>query len=397
MNAMDTGTPMARSVEIIQRLVGFPTVSSGSNLQLIEWVEKYLKEHGIASRLSFDPSGTKANLFATVGEGSSGGIVLAGHTDTVPVTGQRWSTDPFTGVVRDGRLYGRGAVDMKGFIGVCLAMVPEMQRARGTRPIHLAFTFDEETTMLGARTLIADLRDQGVAPLACMIGEPTEMKAIVGHKGRRAIRCCVRGRSAHTSVPGEGVNAIEYASRIIAHLGSMAERHKANEERHYGYEVPYTTIMTTHIQGGVSSNTVPAECSFAFEFRHLPWTDPDKLEAEVKTFAQTQLQEEMRREFEDCAISFETESVLPAFGAGMGVEGLSPGAAALLAMLGRRDAPLGYMGFATEASWFHDAGIPTVVCGPGSITQAHKPDEFIALSQVAECEHMLRQLLQAQR
>lgn len=388
-----TTTPSDQTLELICRLLQFNTVSSNSNLPLIEWVETYLKAHGIASRLTYDPSHQKANLFATIGESSSGGIVLAGHTDTVPVAGQHWTQRPFEGTVADGKLYGRGSADMKSFIATCLALVPELLRAPPRRPIHLALTFDEETSMLGARTLIADLRDQGISPLACLVGEPTLLKAVVGHKGRRAMRCCVRGRSAHTSIPMHGVNAIEYASRIIAHLRNMAERHKQHEARHYGYEVPYSTIVTTQIAGGVSTNTVPPECSFNFEFRYLPWTDPDKLEAEVRAFVDTQIKGEMAREASDCAIDFETESSLPAFGAASAEEGLGPGASELLSLLGRRDAPLGYMGFGTEASWFQRAGIPTVICGPGSIEQAHKPDEYIELSQIAAGEHLLRELI----
>lgn len=392
---MDQTTSLENSLDIINRLVKFNTVSSNSNLELIEYVEKYLRTFGISSRITYDRQQRKANLFATIGPNGNGGIVLSGHTDTVPVTGQTWASDPFTATLKDGKVYGRGTADMKGFIGTCLSLVPEMVDSARTKPIHLALTFDEETSMLGVRTLIADLRDCGIQPLACLIGEPTEMKSIVGHKGRRAIRCCVRGRSAHTSVPMQGVNAIEYASKLIEHLRSMAERHKAHEERHYGYEVPYSTIMTTHINGGLSSNTVPEDCSFAFEFRHLPWTDADKLEAEVRSFAESELLEEMRKESPECEITFVTESTLPAFGTEMGAEGLDPGASTLLEMLGRRDMPIGYMGFGTEASWFQDAGIPTVVCGPGSIQQAHKPDEYIELAQLALCEKLLRQLLKS--
>ncbi len=389
--------PSEQSLELIRRLVQFDTVSSNTNLPLIRWVENYLQKHGVKSRLTFDPERRKANLFATIGSTDSGGIVLAGHTDTVPVEGQVWTRPPFEATVEGGKLYGRGAADMKSFIGIFLALVPELQQAPAKRPIHLALTFDEETSMLGARTLIADLRDQGIRPMACLIGEPTQLKAVVGHKGRRAMRCCVRGQSAHSSIPMHGVNAIEYATRVIAHLRGMAERHKQNEERHYGYDVPYSTILTTRIFGGVSSNTVPPECSFDFEFRHLPWTDPDKLESEIRAFAETQLAGEMSREAAGCSITFETEGSLPAFGASSTSEGLASGAAELLALLGRREAPLGYVGFGTEASWFQDAGIPTVVCGPGSIEQAHTPDEYITFGQIAAGEALLRQLIRANR
>ncbi|MBI2771306.1 MAG: acetylornithine deacetylase [Burkholderiales bacterium] len=385
----------SETIDLICRLLEFDTVSSKSNLPLIQWVEKYLLAHGIKSCLSFDPAGGKANLFATVGGQDSGGIVLAGHTDTVPVEGQNWTKPPFCGTVSDGKLFGRGAVDMKSFIGICLALVPELQRSPGKRPIHLALTFDEETSMLGARTLVADLRDRGVRPLACLVGEPTQLKAVVGHKGRRALRCCVSGRSAHSSLPAQGVNAIEHASRIISHLRSMAERHRLHEERHYGYDVPYSTIVTTRIVAGVSTNTVPPECSFDFEFRHLPWTSPDELEAEIRAFAESVVRSDMVKEWSGCDIRFDIESSLPAFGSSCSGEGLATGAAELLELLGRRDAPLGYMAFATEASLFQQAGIPTIVCGPGSIEQAHKPDEYITLTQVAAGEQLLRQLVRA--
>ena len=387
--------PTELSLEIIKRLIGFDTTSSKSNLELIDWVESYLLNYGIRSRLTFSTDRTKANLFATVGTADSGGIILAGHTDTVPVIGQNWIRPPFEATTEAGRVYGRGTADMKSFIAVCLAMVPEIIRIPQKRPIHLALTFDEETTMLGAKTLVADLRDQGLRPFACLIGEPTELKAIIGHKGRRALRCCVRGQSAHSSIPTAGVNSIEYASRIIAHLESMAQRHLRHEHRHYGYDVPYSTIVTTQIGGGISSNTVPPECSFSFEFRHLPWTDPDKLEAEVRAFA-TQLTEVMPSNTSECSITFETESVSPAFGTTSSGEGLPLGTSRLLDLMGKRGAPLGHMAFATEASWFEAAGISTVVCGPGSIDQAHKPDEFIELSQIAQCEQLLKQLIAAE-
>jgi acetylornithine deacetylase len=392
----DDSMPSDLSLEVIGRLIEFNTVSSNTNLELIEWVEKYLEGHGIASRLSYDHNGRKANLFATIGEGKAGGIILSGHTDTVPVTGQHWGTPPFRPAVADGKLFGRGAADMKAFIGVCLALVPQIQAMGAARPIHLALTFDEETTMLGVRTLIADLRDAGVKPFACIVGEPTELKAVVGHKGRRWMRCCVRGKSAHSSLPSQGVNAIEYATKVIAHLRSMAERHRQYEQRHYGYDVPYSTILTTTIEGGLSANTVPAECAFDFEFRHLPWTDPAGLESEIKAFARAQVNDDMARQLGECEVTFETHCSLPAFGvASAAQEAVGPELSQLLGMLGRAEAPLSYVGFGTEASWFQDAGIPTIVCGPGSIEQAHKPDEYIALSQIAECERLLLQLVRS--
>lgn len=393
---VDAQTPSELSLHIIRQLIRFDTVSNNSNLPLIEWVQSYLDSHDIASRLSYDSDGRKANLFATVGPGNADGIVLSGHTDTVPVTGQKWNTSPFEAVVSNGKLYGRGAADMKSFIGVCLSLVPQMKAMRLTRPIHLAFTFDEETSMLGVRTLIADLRDAGITPFACVVGEPTELKAIVGHKGRRAMTCCVRGKSAHSSIPSHGVNAIEYAAKIIAHLDGMAQRYKKNEERHYGYDVPYSTILTTTIRGGLSPNTVPDECTFDFEFRHLPWTDPESLETEIKAFAEKQVRQAMARESGGCEVSFETHCSFPAFEA-MERTGLrmDPATSKLLGMLEKGESSLGYMSFGTEATWFRDAGIATVICGPGSVEQAHKPDEYVSLAQIAQCEQLLLQLLRS--
>ena len=386
--------PSELSMEIIRRLIQFDTVSANTNLPLIEWVAKYLRGHGVDCRLSFGDGGRKANLFATIGPGIIGGTILSGHTDTVPVSGQRWKTAPFDAVIDDGKLHGRGAADMKSFIGVCLAMVPKMKEMDLARPIHLALTFDEETSMLGVRTLIADLRDAGITPAACVVGEPTELKAVVGHKGRRAMTCCVRGKNAHSSIPSQGVNAIEYAARIISHLRGMAERYKQREARHYGYDVPHSTILTTTIRGGLSANTVPAECAFDFEFRHLPWTDPDALEAEIRKFTAQQIRAEMALESGDCEVSFETHCSYPAFEmTAHSEERMDPATSGLLDMLGKSQSPLGYMSFGTEATWFRHAGIPTVICGPGSVEQAHKPDEYVTLAQIAGCEQLLGELL----
>lgn len=385
--------PSKEALAIIRQLVAFDTVSRNSNLPLIDWVRDYLLAHGVKSRLTFDDERRKANLFATFGPGTSGGLILSGHTDTVPIDGQDWKTPPFDAVVSDARLYGRGTADMKGFIGVCLAAVPRILESDLGSPVHLALTFDEETSMLGVRSLIADLRDANIRPAGCIIGEPTEMRAVIGHKGRRHLRCCVRGKAAHSSLPPEGVNAIEHAAKIILYLRSMADRHREFEQRHYGYDVPYSTIQTNLTHGGLSANTVPAECSFDFEFRNLPWTDVDQLEAEVRAFALEHVLPDMRKEFDQSSITFSTESMLPAFGAASQEEGLDAGTSTLLSRMRRRDKSLRYVGFGTEASWFQDAGIPTIVCGPGSIEQAHKPDEYVALEQLAQCETFVSDLL----
>lgn len=373
--------------------MAFDTVSRNSNLPLIEWVRDYLLAYGVKSRITFDGDRQKANLFATFGPGKSGGLILSGHTDTVPVDGQTWLTPPFDAVISNARLYGRGTADMKGFIGVCLAAVPKILASDLNSPVHFALTFDEETSMLGVRSLIADLREAKIHPDGCIIGEPTDMRAVIGHKGRRHLRCCVRGKAAHSSLPPEGVNAIEHAAKIILYLRSMADRHREFEQRHYGYDVPYSTIQTNLAQGGLSANTVPAECSFDFEFRNLPWTDVNQLEAEVRAFALEHVLPDMQKEFDQSSITFSTESMLPAFGAASQEEGLDPGTSSLLSRMRRQDKSLRYVGFGTEASWFQDAGIPTIVCGPGSIEQAHKPDEYVSLDQLAQCETFISDLL----
>ncbi|WP_411880825.1 acetylornithine deacetylase [Polaromonas sp. YR568] len=385
--------PTSQTVSIVKTLVAFDTVSRNSNLPLIDWISDYLLKHGVKSRLTFDEGRKKANLFATLGSGTSGGLILSGHTDTVPVDGQKWKTAPFEAIVSDANIYGRGAADMKGFIGVCLAAVPKILAADIDSPVHLALTFDEETSMLGVRSLIADLRDADIQPHGCIIGEPTSMRAVIGHKGRRHLSCSVRGKAAHSSLAPQGVNAIEHAAKIIVYLKGMADRHKAFEQRHYGYDVPYSTIQTNMTQGGLSANTVPAECTFDFDIRNLPWTDVDSLEAEIRAFAKDHVLPEMRKDFAESAITFKTESELPAFGAASPEEGLNEGTSKLLSRMRRKDTPLSYVGFGTEASWFQDAGIPTVVCGPGSIEQAHKPDEYVSLDQLAQCESFIAELL----
>ncbi|XAH24257.1 acetylornithine deacetylase [Xylophilus sp. GW821-FHT01B05] len=386
--------PGATCLDIVSRLVAFDTVSRHSNLPLVHWVRDYLDAFGIESHLGLDASGRKANLFASLGPRAPGGLVLSGHTDTVPVDGQAWQSAPFEAVERAGRLYGRGTVDMKGFIGACLAAVPRLLAADLAMPVHLALTFDEETSMLGVRQLVADLRDRGLAPQGCVIGEPTELRAVVGHKGRRHVRCQVRGRAAHSSLALDGVNAIEYAAEIVAYVRQLGDRLAQQEARHAGYAIPHTTVQTTTIAGGLSANTVPEHCSFDFEFRHLPWTDAAALEEQVRAFALQQVLPRMRSRWPDGDIRFDTESALPAFEAGPGSDAAA-GVAWLLGRMrraGRQDGEPGYVGFGTEASWFQHAGIPTLVCGPGAIEQAHKPDEFITLDQLARCEDFIDQL-----
>jgi acetylornithine deacetylase len=375
------------SVEMIRTLVGFDTTSRDSNLGLIEWVRDYLAGHGVASELYFDEEGRKANLFATLGPAGRGGVALSGHTDVVPVDGQDWSSDPFRLQEKDDRLYGRGTSDMKSFIAVALALVPEFL-ARGLKtPIHLALSYDEEVGCLGVRRMIAGLEHRPDKPRLCIVGEPTLMKPVIGHKGKRSVRCRVRGHECHSALAHEGVNAVEAAAEIVAFLKSMARRFRDEGPYDPDFVPPYTTVHTGTIAGGTALNIVPKDCSFMFEFRFLPGVDAEALLAEVTRFAATRVEPEMKAVQPQCGLVFEELTSFP----GLAVDAADEVTQLALALSGAN--ATGKVSFGTEAGLFQHAGIPTVVCGPGSIEQAHKPDEFIALDQVHACEAFLRRLM----
>ena len=366
-------------------LVRMNTVSRESNLELIHFVRDELARHGVASRLTFDDERRKANLFATIGAGKPGGVVVSGHTDTVPWDDQDWSVDPLGGDLRDGRLYGRGSADMKGFIGVAVAQVPAWLAADPPFAVHLALSYDEEVGGFGAERLIADLRDAGVRPVACIVGEPTGMVPALAHKGVYRWRCCVRGHAAHSSLTPHAVNAIEVGARVIAKLVEMSERWRDGEARDEGFDVPYTTGSVGVIAGGVADNIVPEDCRFHYEFRNLPGSDALAMQAELVAYAQS-LEPAMRAVDPEAGIRFETICAMPAFRAP------DDDPAVLLARrLAEVDATT-LVAFGTEAGLFQRAGIPTVVCGPGHIAQAHQADEYVSLDQLAASERFLRAL-----
>jgi acetylornithine deacetylase len=265
-------SPAARSM--IERLIAFNTVSRDSNLGLIEWVRDYLQSHGATTRLTHDVTGRKANLFATLGDSPKPGLILSGHTDVVPVDGQQWNTDPFVASEHDGKLYARGSADMKGFIGIALAQAPQFVAAlnsgRLEAPLHYALSYDEEVGCLGVRGLIKDLEDNAIRPAGCVVGEPTSMQPIIAHKGTHRFRCRVLGREAHSSYVTHGVNAIEYASRLIVYIRQVADRLAQIEKRDYGFTVPYSTLSTGLIRGGIAANVIPKDCEFQFDMRTLP-------------------------------------------------------------------------------------------------------------------------------
>jgi len=376
------------TLALIERLIAFDTTSRGSNLGLIEWARDYLKGYGIESRLTYDAAGNKANLFGTVQKGNEPGIVLSGHTDVVPVDGQNWSSDPFKATLKEGRIYGRGACDMKSYLAVILAMAPRFAAAPLRAPIHFALSYDEEVGCIGARGLLEDLVRNDISAAGAVIGEPTGMQPVIAHKGKRAYRCCVRGKEAHSALTPQGVNAIEYAARIITYIRHMAERMQACEPRDFGFDVPFTTLQTGVISGGTAGNIVPRECVFQFEFRYLPGADPDALEREIKDYAERVIAPEMQRTDPGTGISFETKAEIP------GLDTAEQDEITSLAQALSRSKSASKVAYATEGGLFQRAGIPAIICGPGSIEQAHKPDEYVALEQVALCESFMERLLE---
>ena len=373
---------------LIERLIGFDTTSRDSNLGLIEWARDYLKGFGIASRLTYDATGNKANLFATVQKGAEPGIVLSGHTDVVPVDGQDWSSDPFKAIVKNEKIYGRGACDMKSYLAVILAMAPRFAAANLRSPIHFALSYDEEVGCIGARGLLEDLARNDIRPAGAIIGEPTSMQPVIAHKGKRSYQCCVRGREAHSALTPQGVNAIEYAARIIGYIRHMAERMRDCEPRDHGFDVPFTTLQTGVIAGGTAGNIVPRECVFQFEFRYLPGADPNALEREIKDYAERVILPEMQRTEPNTSISFETKAEIPGLDTG------EEDPVTQLAQALSRNKSTSKVAYATEGGLFRQAGIPAIICGPGSIAQAHKPDEYVTLEQVALCESFMERLLE---
>ena len=372
--------PTEHTLALLKQLIAFNTVSRDSNLGLIEWARDYLQRLGCKVRLTYDPSGKKANLFATYGDAPGFGTVFSGHTDVVPVDGQTWSTDPFAATLQGDRIYGRGTCDMKGFIAVCLSRLARLSNANLRRPIHVALSYDEELGCLGVGGLLDDLKAHGIAPTACIVGEPTSMQPVMAHKGKRAYRCCVQGASAHSSSPLQGINAVDFAAELIVKLREMATRMRASSTWDTAFDVPYSTLATTLIKGGNAVNTVPEHCEFVFEHRFLPGDQPQSVIDELNTYVASVLAPQMQASNARGHVRFETLASYPGLA---GTEQDEPVAMAIR-ILGAEGARK--VGFGTEAGLFAAAGIPAVVCGPGDIAQAHKPDEFVTLDQLGRCE-----------
>ncbi|AXF07442.1 acetylornithine deacetylase [Paraburkholderia graminis] len=371
---------------LLAELIGFDTVSRESNLDMIEFVRQYLAELGVESELFYNAERTKANLFATIGPRERGGIVLSGHTDVVPVEGQAWTVDAFRLTERDGRLYGRGTADMKGFIASVLAAVPTFVERELTLPVHLAFSYDEEVGCLGVRPMLAELERRTPKPALCLIGEPTELKPVLGHKGKLAMRCHVKGAPCHSAYAPYGVNAIQYAARMIGRLEEIGEQLAQPEHHDERFDPPFSTVQTGVIKGGRALNIVPAECEFDFEVRALPGFNAHQVADELQTYAEGELLPKMRAVKSDADIRFHSLSAYPGLATSPDSE-----AARLLALISGSN-EFGTVAFGTEGGLFDEAGIPTVVCGPGSMDQGHKPDEFITSEQLSACDAMLTRL-----
>ncbi len=379
------GCPVYTVKEMLARLVAFDTTSHKTNIPLIRFVEDYLLHHGVTSQRVTTADGLKASLYATIGPAGIGGVALSGHTDVVPVVGQAWDTDPFTLTERDGRLYGRGACDMKGFVACVLAAVPDLVQRRLTVPIHIALSYDEEVGCTGVRPMIAELGGRLVMPRMVFVGEPTLMTVVDAHKGPVRWNVEVSGRAAHSSMAPLGVNSITYAARLIGELEAIEADLKAAPPSPR-FDPPYATLQVTEITGGTASNIVPVTCSFGWEIRALPGLDVRAIEARLTRFAETRCLPQMRATAPEADIKIRRTNEVPPFGAEAGSEVV--GLALKLAQQNETFA----VSYATEAGLFQSGGAPSVVIGPGNIAQAHTANEWVETAELQRCSAFIGRL-----
>jgi acetylornithine deacetylase len=375
------------SKEILSALVSFDTVSRNSNLDLIAWVEGYLDRLGVAHERIYDETGQKSNLWATLGPADVPGYILSGHTDVVPVDDQDWTDSPFNLTERDGKLYGRGSTDMKGYVACCLAAVPDMLKANLKKPLHLSLSYDEEVGCWGVRGVIAKIPERPARPIACFVGEPTEMDVVIGHKAKRSFKVTVHGRTCHSSLAPLGVNAVEYAARVIAKIRDISDRLAKSGARDDLYDIPFTTGHTGYLHGGTALNIVPDIATFEFEFRTIAADKSSDLVKEVIDYAKNVLEPEMKAVAPKTGFDFEDRSEFA------GLDTADNAEITLLAkqLSGRNSHSK--VAYGTEGGLFSQAGIPTIVCGPGNIDQAHKADEFIKITELEKCGLFLDRLI----
>ena len=374
-----------RALNLVKTLIGFDTTSRGSNLELISFARDLLEKSGARCRLTHDASGQKANLFASFGPEGDGGIVLSGHTDVVPVDGQAWSSDPFKAEVRDGKLYGRGACDMKGFVGVALSLAPEIAKARLTRPLHFALSYDEEVGCVGVTGLLDDLKRAGIKPALALVGEPTLMKIVGAHKAgaKLVTRCC--GREHHSSAPEKGANAVMMAGEFVSLLDDVWNDLRADADPRF--DPPHSTVQATVISGGTAVNILAREALVTWEYRCLPDRDPKKILAAVRARAENEVLPKYRARAREAALVTELHAQYP----GLKMDEDSPAVRMARELTGANQVEA--VSYGTEAGHFQAYGIPAVICGPGSIDQAHRADEYCEMSELEACENFLRKVI----
>ena len=381
-----TATSALSTHEMLARLVGFDTTSRNPNLGLIGFVRDYLDAHGVTCRVIMDEASQKANLHAIIGPHGPGGLALSGHVDTVPVDGQAWSADPFTLRPQDGRLHGRGSCDMKGFVAACLAAVPDFNTRPLKRPLHLLITYDEEVGCEGVQRLIQDMAGSGLKPDLCVVGEPSGMQPILAHKGKLNVTVSVRGLPGHSSEPAKGVNAIYAAAEAIHGIAQEARRLAAEGPFEAGFDPPHSTVHVGTIQGGVILNIIPESAQFTMEWRCIPGDPPQRHLDRLRDWVARAIEPAMKAVRPDCGFTFATTLDMP----GMGLPEDHPLAAMVKQVTGSNST--GKVSYGTEGGFYEQAGIPTIICGPGHIAQAHQPDEWIAESELAACDRFLRHL-----
>jgi acetylornithine deacetylase len=374
------------TAEMLARLVSFDTTSRNSNLALIAFVRDWLDRHDVAYRVSTDPTGQKANIHAIIGPQEAGGIALSGHVDTVPVDGQAWSGDPFTLRERDGRLYARGACDMKGFVAACLTAVPDFQARRLARPVHLFISYDEEVGCGGAQRLIEDLGESGLKPGWCVVGEPSGMQPILAHKGKLNLKVTVRGLPGHSSDPANGVNAVQAAAEAVAWVAGEARRLATEGPFEAGFDPPYTTMHVGTMEGGTILNIIPEHAEFTMEWRHIPGDDKLRQVDRLKAHVASSIEPAMHAVSPATGFSYEIQLDMP----GMSLDPAHELTALLKQLTGSNST--GKVAYGTEGGFYQEAGIPTIICGPGHIAQAHQPDEFVAQSELDACDRFIRRL-----
>ena len=378
------------ALDLVKALIAFDTTSRGSNLQLIAFAQDLLEKSGARCRLSYDSTGAKANLFATLGPQDAnkerdGGYVLSGHTDVVPVDGQDWSSDPFQPEVRDGKLFGRGACDMKGFVGVALSLLPVIARTRLTRPIHFALSYDEEVGCVGVRGLLQDLQEQGVKPALAIVGEPTLMKVVGAHKGGAKLVTHCHGKEHHSSAPEKGANAVMMAGEFVGLLNSVWDELRADEDARF--DPPHSTVQATVISGGTAVNILALQADVTWEYRALPDRDANAIMERVKVRAAAEILPRYKSRSPQAALETQLHAQYP----GLAMDEDSPAVRLAREITGSNRTEA--VSYGTEAGHFQVAGIPAVICGPGSIDQAHQADEFVALSELEACEAFLRKVI----